>query len=582
MSGRWFFSCTGNRLYAQCFDMKTGGLLWESEAELGKYTSSYANFLVLAGKKEIIIGWGENMAALSVDTGKVLATVTLQAEIADLYELSSGLFGFTLKNGYCAVGWRNAAGLMDSAAFDTTIDLPDTEKVFTPQYGLIQVYFTGSTIDGFSTLPLKEGGGMIICLSADERTAYVTSILPSPVLPEAVFLQAADAASVYGGSLLDITPQGMALTGWVKQSDGQGLNLVDTVNHTFSTLVIPDAETLKYCDQFSLTKDNRYIIAWNEGGRIYRIGADGQTETLALGEHVVLDKINDLEMVDAKYWADAARQTADMFPLLFVTIACGAVSGFHSLVSSGTASKQVQNEKHMLPISFGSMLLESLLAVVALVAVGAVSSGAQVASGTPAVVFASAISSFLGKVGIPQNVAFTLINLAVSAFALTSLDSVARVGRLAFQEFFLDSTDDETTMSPVKKFLTNKYTAIVATLVMAYALAKAGYANIWPLFGSANQLLSALALIACAVFLKRTNRKGWMLWVPMGVMLAVTLTALTMTILTKFGGIFAGTTANLGGDLLQGCFAIALFVLGVTVAVQGVKKLFGKKETVNA
>ena len=471
---------------------------------------------------------------------------------------------------------------MDSAAFDTTIDLPDTEKVFTPQYGLIQVYFTGSTIDGFSTLPLKEGGGMIICLSADERTAYVTSILPSPVLPEAVFLQAADAASVYGGSLLDITPQGMALTGWVKQSDGQGLNLVDTVNHTFSTLVIPDAETLKYCDQFSLTKDNRYIIAWNEGGHIYRIGADGQTETLALGEHVVLDKINDLEMVDAKYWADAARQTADMFPILFVTIACGAVSGFHSLVSSGTASKQVQNEKHMLPISFGSMLLESLLAVVALVAVGAVSSGAQVASGTPAVVFASAISGFLGKVGIPQNVAFTLINLAVSAFALTSLDSVARVGRLAFQEFFLDSTDDETTMSPVKKFLTNKYTAIVATLVMAYALAKAGYANIWPLFGSANQLLSALALIACAVFLKRTNRKGWMLWVPMGVMLAVTLTALTMTILTKFGGIFAGTTANLGGDLLQGCFAIALFVLGVTVAVQGVKKLFGKKETVNA
>ena len=237
--------------------------------------------------------------------------VTLQAEIADLYELSSGLFGFTLKNGYCAVGWRNAAGLMDSAAFDTTIDLPDTEKVLTPQYGLIQVYFTGSTIDGFSTLPLKEGGGMIICLSADERTAYVTSILPSPVLPEAVFLQAVDAASVYGGSLLDITPQGTVLTGWVKQSDGQGLNLVDTVNHTFSTLVIPDAETLKYCDQFSLTKDNRYIIAWNEGGRIYRIGADGQTESLALGEHVVLDKINDLEMVDAKYWADAARQTAD-------------------------------------------------------------------------------------------------------------------------------------------------------------------------------------------------------------------------------------------------------------------------------
>ena len=265
-----------------------------------------------------------------------------------------------------------------------------------------------------------------------------------------------------------------------------------------------------------------------------------------------------------------------MFPILFVTIACGAVSGFHALVSSGTASKQIKSEKHMLPVSFGAMLLESLLAVVALIAVGAVSNGAEVASGTPAVVFATAISSFLGKVGVPQDAAFTLINLSVSAFALTSLDSVARVGRLSFQEFFLDSSVQEENMSPVLKFLTNKYTATVVTLVMAYALAKVGYANIWPLFGSANQLLSALALIACAVFLKRTSRKGWMLWIPMGVMLAVTLTALGMTIVGKFGGIFTGTTANLGGDLLQGCFAVALFALGVMVAVQGIQRLWGK------
>lgn len=266
-----------------------------------------------------------------------------------------------------------------------------------------------------------------------------------------------------------------------------------------------------------------------------------------------------------------------MFPILFVTIACGAVSGFHALVSSGTASKQIKNEKHMLPVSFGAMLLESLLAVVALIAVGAISSGGVVASGTPAVVFATAISSFLGKIGVPEDLAFTLINLAVSAFALTSLDSVARVGRLSFQEFFLDSSVNEENMSPMLKFLTSKYTATVITLAMAYALAKAGYANIWPLFGSANQLLSALALIACAVYLKRTNRKGWMLWLPMGVMLAVTLTALGMSIVGKFGGIFAGTTANLGGDLLQGCFAVALFALGVMVAVQGIRKLWGKK-----
>ena len=96
----------------------------------------------------------------------------------------------------------------------------------------------------------------------------------------------------------------------------------------------------------------------------------------------------------------------------------------------------------------------------------------------------------------------------MSAFALTSLDSVACVGCLSFQEFILDSTVDEAAMRPVLKFLTNKYTATVVTLAMAYALAKAGYANIWPLFGSVNQLLSALALIACAVFLKKTSCKG--------------------------------------------------------------------------
>ena len=267
-----------------------------------------------------------------------------------------------------------------------------------------------------------------------------------------------------------------------------------------------------------------------------------------------------------------------MFPILFVTIACGAVSGFHALVSSGTASKQVKNEKHMLPISFGAMLLECLLAVIALIAVGAVSDGAQVASGTPSVVFANAVASFLGEIGINENASFTLINLAVSAFALTSLDSVARVGRISFQEFFLDSTVDENNMSPMRRFLTSKYTSTIVTLGLAYLLAKLGYSNIWPLFGSANQLLSALALIACAVYLKKSRRKGWMLWAPMGIMLAVTLTALGMTIVTKLGGIFAATTANLAGDLLQTAFAAALFVLGVMVAVQGVKKLAGREE----
>lgn len=264
--------------------------------------------------------------------------------------------------------------------------------------------------------------------------------------------------------------------------------------------------------------------------------------------------------------------TGNLFPVLFVTIACGAVSGFHSLVSSGTSSKQIKNEKHMLPVSFGSMLLESMLAVIALIAVASFATGEAAAAGynTPAQVFAGGVANFLAELGMPHSVVFTLINLAVSAFALTSLDSVARIGRLSFQELFLDASIEDDKMEPWRKVLTNKYFATVITLVLAYLLAKVGYKNIWPLFGSANQLLSALALIACAVFLKKTKRKGWMLWAPMVIMLAVTLTALVQKIIALVGNPTAG-------NVLQLAFAVALFVLGIIVATLGLKRLAEKQ-----
>lgn len=266
-----------------------------------------------------------------------------------------------------------------------------------------------------------------------------------------------------------------------------------------------------------------------------------------------------------------------MFPMLFVTIACGAVSGFHSLVSSGTSSKQIRNERDMLPVSFGAMLLESMLAIIALVAVGSFAGGYQgaIEQGftTPSLVFAAAVADFLTVLGAPYAIIFTLINLSVSAFALTSLDSVARIGRLSFQEFFEVSGKDASEYEPWRKLMTNKYFATGITLGFAYFLAKAGYQNIWPLFGSANQLLSALALISCAVFLKKTNRKGFMLWIPMTIMLGVTLCSLAITISGKVTGLVQQTTANVAGDLLQLSFAVALTALGVLVAYQGIVKL---------
>lgn len=269
-----------------------------------------------------------------------------------------------------------------------------------------------------------------------------------------------------------------------------------------------------------------------------------------------------------------------MFPILFVTIACGAVSGFHSLVASGTASKQIENERDMLPISFGAMLLECLLAVISLVAVGALAVGGKLPSGTPPMVFASAVSGFLNVIGLPENASYTVITLAVSAFALTSLDSVARVGRLAFQELFTETSNNEKTGDKkfgLSKLLTNKYFATAATLFFSYLLSVGGYQKIWPLFGSANQLLAALALIACAVFLKKTGRKSSMLYIPMIFMLLVTLSALSITIITILRKLFVTNDFVILSDGLQIILAVLLLVLGVLVAISGISKLRERK-----
>lgn len=222
--------------------------------------------------------------------------------------------------------------------------------------------------------------------------------------------------------------------------------------------------------------------------------------------------------------------------------------------------------------------MESMLAVIALIAVASFAQGEAAAQGltTQPQIFAGAIANFLSVAGLPHSLVFTLINLAVSAFALTSLDSVARVGRLSFQEFFIDDDVDPDKMTPFQKVVTNKYFATIITLVLAYLLAKVGYAEIWPLFGSGNQLLSVLALVACAVFLKKTNRQGFMLWIPMFFMMAVTFSALTLTIV-KLGKQFATVGLSLG-NTLQLIFAVLLLLLGIIVAVQGIKKLMEKPE----
>lgn len=274
-----------------------------------------------------------------------------------------------------------------------------------------------------------------------------------------------------------------------------------------------------------------------------------------------------------------------LFPILFITIACGAVSGFHSLVSSGTSSKTVSNEKDMLFIGYGSMLIESILAVVSLIVVGAAATGGVMPKGTPFQIFAGAVGGFMGMFGLSAHVATCVITMCVSALALTTLDSVGRIGRMCFQELFTSGKPEE--MSGLQKVLTNKYFATVITLFFGYLLCLGGYMNVWPLFGAANQLCAALVFISLSVFLKVTGRQGWMLYVPMGFMFAATMSALAMSIYGIVNKLFTGAPFGMLTDGLQLVVAIALIILALLIATNGLKTLCGSKagsknETANA
>ena len=224
------------------------------------------------------------------------------------------------------------------------------------------------------------------------------------------------------------------------------------------------------------------------------------------------------------------------------------------------------------------MILESLLAVLALCVAGAAASAdGTAATGTPFQIFSAGVAGFLEMFGIPVHIAQCIMTMCVSALALTSLDSVARIGRMSFQELFYGDTTDTSKMPGWQKVLTNKYFATIITLFFGYLLTLGGYNNIWPLFGSANQLLAALVLIALAVFLKTTGRTGWTLYIPMFVMLAVTFTALIQKTIALVSNI-AGGQATFLVDGLQFIVAILLMVLGVLVAFSCLKKLFTAKK----
>ncbi len=245
-----------------------------------------------------------------------------------------------------------------------------------------------------------------------------------------------------------------------------------------------------------------------------------------------------------------------LFPMLFVTVACGAISGFHSLVGSGTSSKQINAEKDSKLIGYGAMLIEGVLAIIALISVGYVVG----AKGTPAQIFAGGVSDFMSNFGIPVSIGTVFVILAFSAFALTSLDTATRLGRYLFQEMTAKADGK-------KSLLNNMYVSTAITVGLSALLLSYGYQKIWPIFGSANQLLAGLSLLAVSAWLAKSGKKNFMTVIPMVFMFAVTLTALILVSKNNFAS----------GNIIIGSIAVILFVLAIVLIVTTINTFFGKK-----
>ena len=268
-----------------------------------------------------------------------------------------------------------------------------------------------------------------------------------------------------------------------------------------------------------------------------------------------------------------------LFPILFTTVACGAISGFHSLVSSGTTSKQLDKEADAKPIAYGGMLLECVLAVLTVCAIAYARQTGHTAGATD--IFAGGIAAMVAVIpglGGLENILYTLLVLTYSAFCLTSLDTATRLARFMFQEFWLEPGQTAADVKEgYKKLLVNPYFATIITVVIGILLGMTGYAKIWGLFGSANQLLAGLGLLAVATWLGNIGKNNKMFLLPMAFMMVVTIASLVITVRNQAGIISAGGAD--WGPYAQTVLALLLIVLAVLLVIEGVQTLFGKKKT---
>ena len=275
----------------------------------------------------------------------------------------------------------------------------------------------------------------------------------------------------------------------------------------------------------------------------------------------------------ANFTLPAFTGKAGMFPTLFITVACGACSGFHSLIASGTTAKQLENEKDAKLIGYGAMLIESALGIISLIAVGMVADKFIVDGafqGAPAVAFATGIATMFGvETSAVYGTIYALLTLAVSVFALTSLDSGTRLSRYMFGELLLKegeaSWQDATGL---RKVFTHPIVCTLVMVVIGSVLGGMSLSAIWGLFGAANQLLAGLALMAVAAWLGNIGKNNKMFFIPMIFMLAATITQLVKTVIAKIAAV--SVPDAFWGDWFQLFFAGAMVILSVILVVEGI------------
>lgn len=285
---------------------------------------------------------------------------------------------------------------------------------------------------------------------------------------------------------------------------------------------------------------------------------------------IILSAVTGSATFDMPAFTGWNTKIGNLFPTLFITVACGACSGFHSLIATGTSSKQLSSEKDAKIIGYGSMLIESALGIISLIAVGMVyKTYTEGGFGSPSAAFAAGIGTMFGEEGSASyNTIYALLTLAVSVFALTSLDTGTRLSRFMFSELFLKEGEESwKDAKGFRKFLTHPLVGTGLMVIIGCILGGLSLSQIWGLFGAANQLLAGIALMAVAAWLGNAGKNNKMFFVPMIFMLAATLTSLVLTIKAKIVMVGAGTAA--WGDWFQLLFAAAMAVLAVFLVVEG-------------